>query len=48
MEVLYQDKFFELWEIFGGYIVCLKFFFVQDKDFIVNKYGDEFVVFIGN
>ncbi|WP_350175931.1 hypothetical protein [Phaeodactylibacter sp.] len=48
MEVLYQGKPFELREITGGYTARLKLPFVQDKDFTVNKYGDELVVSIGN
>jgi arsenite-transporting ATPase len=47
-DVLYQDKPFELREISGGYIARLKLPFVQDKDFSVNKYGDELVVSLGN
>lgn len=46
--VLYHDKPFELREQAGGYLARLKLPFVKDKDFSIDKYGDEVVVSLGN
>lgn len=46
--VLYEDTPFEFQEAQGGYLARLKLPFVEDKDFTVNKFGDELVISLGN
>lgn len=47
-EVLYHDQPFELKEQANGYLARLRLPFVKDKDFTIDKYGDEVVVSLGN
>jgi arsenite-transporting ATPase len=47
-KVLYHDQPFELKEQANGYLARLKLPFVKDKDFTIDKYGDEVVVSLGN